>query len=281
MILIGRCRGNGGQLARYLMNSPANENAAVFDIRGTLHKDDIYLSLREMSLNSDLTKSKQGLLHIVINPPQDAKMSAKDWLTCTDIIEKYLPLATQKRTMVLHQKQHVHMHVAYERFDHATRKMIPLKFFKLALSKARCEIEEVLEQKRTPFRNRDRDDIKQTLTKLWLQTNTGEEFIRQSREHGYKIVRSNSRRPFMVVDAKGRSFDLVRQLKSVPTQQVREKLQGIALNLDKTVIREIRTEIDAEYFDKLQENSFSAILEQKKIYDERREELLVHKEKCA
>jgi hypothetical protein len=83
MILIGRVRGNGAQLANYLMKSPANDNAEVFDIRGTLHKDDIYLSLREMSLTSELTKSKQGIFHLVINPPQNVSMSAEDWLTCT------------------------------------------------------------------------------------------------------------------------------------------------------------------------------------------------------
>jgi hypothetical protein len=261
------------------MNSPANDNAEVFDIRGTLHKDDIYLSLREMSLTSELTKSKQGIFHLVINPPQDVQMSAEDWLKCTDIIEKYMPFANQKRTMVLHEKGHVHMHVAYERYDHTTGKMLPVKFFKLALSKARREIEEVLEQTRTPFRNKDRDDIKKTLTKLWQQTTTGQEFIQTALQHGYRIARSESRRPFKVVDPKGISHDLPRQLKGFKTKDVRDRLKGCKLELDKTVIREIRTEIDAEYFDRLQENSIAAILEQKKKYDERQEELLAFKEK--
>jgi hypothetical protein len=279
MILIGRTRGNGAQLARYLMNSPANDNAEVFDIRSTLHKDNIYSALREMSLTSELTKSKKGLFHLVINPPQDVTMSAEDWLKCTTIIEKHLPFANQKRVMVLHAKGHVHMHCVYELYDHTTGKMLPVKFFKLALSKARREIEETLEQKRTPFRNRNRDEIKQTLTKLWQQTTTGREFINAALQHGYKVVRSFSRRPFMVVDETGRSFDLVRQLKSVRTKQVRDRLQGCALELDKTVIRNIRIKLDAQYFDRLQENSLIAILEQKKKYDERQEELLAYKAK--
>ncbi|THU41868.1 relaxase [Niastella caeni] len=279
MILIGRVRGNGAQLANYLMKSPVNDNAEVFDIRGTLHTDDIYLSLREMSLTSELTKSKQGIFHLVINPPQDVSMSAEDWLTCTKIIEKHMPFAAQKRTMVLHEKGHVHMHVAYERYDHTTGKMLPLKFFKLALSKARREIEEVLEQKRTPFRNRDRDDIKKTLTQLWQRSYTAQEFISLALQHGYRIARSESRRPFKVVDQKGIGHDLVRQLKGVVTKQVRERFQGVKLELDKTVIREVRTEVDADYFDRLQANSIAAILEQKKKYDERQEELLAFKEK--
>jgi hypothetical protein len=279
LILIGRCRGAGGQLARYLMNSPANDNAEIFDIRGSIHKDNIHLALREMSLTSTLTKSKKGLFHLVINPPHDVKMSAEDWLKCTDIVEKHMPFSQQKRTMVLHAKGHVHMHVAYERYNHATGKMVSDKFFKLALSKARREIEEVLEQKRTPFRNHDRADIKATLTKLWQETKTGQEFISAALQYGYRIVRSESRRPFKVVDQKGISCDLLRQLKRVVTKDVRERLKGSKLELDKTVIREIRMQIDAEYLDRLQGNSLDVIIEQKRLYDARQEELLAFKEK--
>lgn len=279
MILVARTRGNGGHLSRYLMDSPANDNAEVFDIRGTIHKDNVYLALREFSVKGQLTKSKKEIFHVVLNPPQDATMSAEDWLKCTGIIEKHLPFfANQPRVMVLHEKGHVHMHVAYSRVD-ATGKIIPDKFFKLALSKARREIEEVLEQQRTPFRNRDRDQIKKTLTELWQQTATGKAFINAAKLHGYTIVRSESRRPFMVVDANGRSFDLIRQLKHVRTKDVRERLQGCTLGLDKEAIREARIRQDPDYFDRLQENCLTAILEQKKKYDERQEELKTFKEK--
>jgi hypothetical protein len=279
MILIGRARGNGAQLANYLMNSPANDEAEVFDVRGSLHTDNIHVALREMSLTSTLTKSKKGLFHLVINPPHDVKMSAEDWLKCTSIIEKHMPFAGQKRTMVLHAKGHVHMHVAYELYNHETAKMTPVKFFKLALSKARREIEEVLEQKRTPFRNHDRDDIKATLSKLWQDTRTGQEFVSAALQHGYTIVRSESRRPFKVIDQKGISFDLVRQIKGVRTKQIRERFQGCKLELDKTVIRHIRMAIDAEYFNRLQGNSLDAIMAEKRKYDERQEQLLAFKEK--
>lgn len=279
MILIGRCRGHGGQLARYLMHSPANDDAQVFDIRGSIHKDDIHLALREMSATASLTKSKRGLFHLVLNPPQDAVMSAEDWLKCTDIIEKHIPYKTQKRVMVLHQKGHVHMHVAYERYDHSTGKMVPDSFFKLALSKARREIEEVLEQKRTPFRRADKAEIKQTLTKLWQQSKTGQEFISLALRNDYRIVRSESRRPFKVVDEKGVSHDLVRQLKGIQTKQVREKLQGCKLEPDKTVIREIRIKTDSAYFERLQDNALDAIMEQKRRYDEQQEELQRYKAK--
>ena len=278
MILIARTRSNGAALGKYLMNSPANDNAEVFDIRGTVHTDNVHLALREFSLKGELTKSKKEIFHLVINPPQDVVMRAEDWLKCTDIIEKHLSFAQQPRVMVLHSKGHVHMHCAYSRVD-ANGKIIPDKFFKLALSKARREIEEVLEQQRTPFRNRNRDLIKKTLTELWLQTTTGKDFISAAERHGYTIVQSQSRRPFMVVDETGRSFDLVRQLKGIRTKQVRERLQGCKLELDKTVIREARIRQDADYFDRLQENSLTAILEQKKKYDQRQNELKIFNEK--
>ncbi|MBO9565729.1 MAG: relaxase [Niastella sp.] len=279
MILLGSIRGKGAQLGRYLMNSPANDNAEVFDIRGSIHTDNVHIALREMGATAALTKSKKGIFHLVINPPQDAVMSAEDWLKCTDIIEKHMKYKHQKRVMVLHQKSHVHMHIAYERYDHTTGKMISPSYFKYALSKARREIEILLEQKRTPWRNQDKPEIKQVLTKLWQQSRTGQEFISLALKHGYRIVRSESRRPFKVVDQKGISHNLVRQLKGVVTKQVKERLKGCALELDKTVIREIRTTIDAEYFDRLQDNSLDAIMEQKRAYDLRQEELRTYQAK--
>jgi hypothetical protein len=280
MILIARTRGNGAQLSRYLMNSPANDNAEVFDIRGTLHNDDIHLALREFSLKGQLTTSKKEIFHMVLNPPQDVALSAEDWLTSIKIVEKYLPsFSEQPRVMVLHQKGHVHMHVAYSRVG-PDGKIIPDKFFKLALSKARREIEITLEQKLTPFRNQKKDIIKETLTELWRKTRTGQEFIDAARQAGYQIVRSNSRRPFMVVDiAAARSFDLVRQLKGVRTKEVREQFQGCSLELDKDVIRAARTELDPGYFDRLQDNALDAILEQKRKYDERQQDVLRFNEK--
>jgi hypothetical protein len=282
MILVARTRGNGVQLGKYLMNSPANDNAVVFDIRGTLHTDDIHLSLRDFSLKGQLTKSKKEIFHLVINPPQDVKMSAEDWLTCTKIVEKHLlPFAQQPRAMVLHQKGHVHMHVAYSRVG-PDGKLIPDKFFKLALSKARREIEITLDQKLTPFRNQKKDIIKETLTELWRKTRTGQEFIDAALQAGYQVVRSNSRRPFMVVDkTTGQSVDLIRQLKGVKTKDVRERLQGCGLQLDKDVIRSVRIELDPGYFDRLQDNALEAILQQKQKYDERQEEVLRFNEKMA
>ena len=281
MILIGRNRGNGGQLGKYLMNSPANDNAAVFDIRGTLHTDDIHLALREFSIKGQLTKSKKEIFHLVLNPPQDARMSAEDWVTCTKIVEKHLPFANQPRVMVLHQKGHVHMHVAYSRVG-PDGKIISDKFFKLALSKARREIEIALDQKLTPIRNKKKDIIKETLTELWRKTRTGQEFTDAAFKAGYQVVRSNSRRPFMVVDkATGQSVDLIRQLKGIKTKDVRERFQRHRLELDKDVIRTTRTELDPGYFDRLQDNALEAILEQKRKYDERQEEVLRFNEKMA
>jgi hypothetical protein len=244
MVIRGGVRGNGAQLGRYLTERADNDNISVFDIRGTSQPDDLKMSLLEMSLTSELTMSDKGLYHAQINPAygDDKKMKPEDWIKAADILEDELKLNDQKRVIVLHEKKsRTHAHIVWERYDHTKGIMISDSFSRLAQDRARKTMEKELLQQPTPHRNTKRPEMKAVLTELWQKTATGAEFIKGSVQKGYQIAKGELRRPFMVVDETGRSFDLVRQLTGVKIKEVRERLKKEELKSEKEVIAAIRS----------------------------------------
>ncbi|WP_155297179.1 relaxase/mobilization nuclease domain-containing protein [Spirosoma aerolatum] len=245
MVIRGAIRGNGKQLAHYLLSGEANERVQIVDVAGRANATDAYLhqTLQSMSLTSELTKSQKGLYHAQINPAysEDRKMSEKDWLKAADILGDELGLQEQRRVIVLHTKKgRTHAHVVWERYDHQTGKVIANKFSRLAQDRARKEMERVFEQQPTPHRNQHRPELKEALTNLWKETKTGKEFVKAVHDNGYLLAEGVPRHPFMVVDENGRSFDLVRQLKGVRIKEVRQRLRHEKLIPEKEAIELMR-----------------------------------------
>ncbi|QMW01456.1 relaxase/mobilization nuclease domain-containing protein [Spirosoma foliorum] len=245
MVIRGAIRGNGKQLAHYLLSGEANECVQIVDVAGRSNATDAYLhqTLQSMSLTSELTKSQKGLYHAQINPAysEDRKMSEKDWLKAADILGNELGLQEQRRVIVLHTKKgRTHAHVIWERYDHKTGKVIANKFSRLAQDRARKEMERVFEQQPTPHRNQHRPELKEALTNLWKETETGKDFVKAVHDNGYLLAEGVPRHPFMVVDENGRSFDLVRQLKGVRIKEVRQRLRHEKLIPEKEAIELMR-----------------------------------------
>jgi hypothetical protein len=245
MVIRGNIRGNGEQLAHYLLSGEANENVQILEVAGRLNATDTYLhqTMLGMSLTAELTKSQKGLYHAQINPAysEDRKMTRKDWLRAADILAQELGLSEQRRVVVLHTKKNrTHAHVVFERYDYQTGKVIDNKFSRLAQDRARKEMERVFEHEPTPHRNKHRPELKETLTDLWNQTETGKDFVRAVHDHGYLLAEGVPRHPFMVVDENGRSFDLVRQLKGVRIKEVRQRMRHEKLLPEKEAIELMR-----------------------------------------
>ncbi|RCR68348.1 relaxase/mobilization nuclease domain-containing protein [Larkinella punicea] len=245
MVIRGNTRGNGKQLAHYLISGEANENVQIVEVAGRLNAKADYLNqtLQSMSLTSELTKSNKGLYHAQINPAysEDRGMATKDWLKAADILGKQLGLDEQRRVIVLHTKKgRTHAHVVWERYDHKTGKVISDSFSRLAQDRARKEMERVFEHQPTPHRNKHRPELKEALTDFWNQTETGKDFVRAVHANGYLLAEGVPRHPFMVVDENGRSFDLVRQLKGVRIKDVRGRLRNEKLIPEKEAIELMR-----------------------------------------
>jgi hypothetical protein len=231
MVIKGRSRSNGAQLAEYLLQSKENDRAYVLDIRGTANDNNLKKSLLEMSLSSELTKrGKLGLYHAQVNPAigEDQPMSAEDWLKAADILEENLGLAGQKRAIVLHEKNgRLHGHVVWERYDHDTGKLRADGKNYEKHDKARAEIERTLGHELTPQKAQRELTDKERLMQLWQDHPDGREFIVAAEREGYQVAQGNDRRPFRVVTPDGQSLDLTRQLDGIKTKEVRDKLQPI------------------------------------------------------
>lgn len=245
MVIRGNIRGNGEQLAHYLLSGEANENVQILEVNGRSNATDKYLhqTMRGMSLTAELTKSQKGLYHAQINPAysEDRQMTRKDWLRAADILAQELGLDEQRRVVVLHtKKDRTHAHVVFERYNHQTGKVVDNKFSRLAQDRARKEMERVFEHQPTPHRNKHRPELKETLTNLWSQTETGKDFVKAVHDRGYLLAEGVPRHPFMVVDEQGRSFDLVRQLKGVRIKEVRQRLRHEDLIPEKEAIELMR-----------------------------------------
>jgi hypothetical protein len=267
----GGIRGNGRQLADYLLTQGDNDKVAVFDIRGTSQPDDLRKSLIEMSLTAELSgRTKKGLYHVVINPDPEAsyRMAAADWFRAAEIMEQQAGFTGQKRVMVLHEKKgRIHAHVAWERYNHETGKMIPNKHSRLAQNRARIQMEQEFSHTRTPEHNIKRPELRKLITELWQQTPDGNSFVKALSKKGITAAKGETRRPFMAVDDTGRSFNLVRELKGVDTKEVRERLKGISIKPEKQVIEVIRDRQKANRVDLLQQEAERLKLERQQQID--------------
>jgi len=245
MVVKGRSRGNGSQLAQYLVTQGDNERIQILEVDGREHASTEYLHdvLVGMSLAGELTKSDKGLYHAQINPAygEDRLMTPESWMSAADILGIELGFENQRRAIVLHEKNgRIHAHVVWERYDHDKGIMIDTPFNYRSHDKARFEMERQFAQEKTPEKNKHSKELKEQLTELWTKTQDGKAFKEATEQAGYLLAAGTSKRPFMVVDKDGRSFDLVRQLKGIRTKEVRERLRDEDLMPEKKAIQAMR-----------------------------------------
>jgi hypothetical protein len=231
MIIKGKTRGNGKQLAEYLMAWGENEKKPqVLELKQT-PANDIHKSLLRMSL---LSGEAKGLYHTTLNPEskESHDFSQEQWQQAADILEKHLKLEGMPRVIVVHEKAgRVHAHVVWQRFDPSLGKLRSDQFDKYRSSDARLEIEKALSLQKTNEKHAQKRDVKTELTQLWNEVDTAQQFKEKAEELGYILSRGEARRPFKVIAPDGQSLDLVRQLKGITTEQVRSRFKMIEKSL--------------------------------------------------
>lgn len=245
MVVKGDARGNGGQLAQYLVTQGDNDRIQILEVDGRENASAEYLHdvLVGMSLAEELTKSKAGLYHAQINPAygEDRLMTPESWMSAADILGIELGFENQRRAIVLHEKNgRIHAHVVWERYDHDKGIMIDTPFNYRSHDKARFEMERQFAQEKTPEKNKNSKELKEQLTELWTKTQDGKAFKEATEQAGYMLAAGITKRPFVVIDKDGRSFDLVRQLKGIRTKEVRERLRHEDLMPEKKAIQAMR-----------------------------------------
>jgi hypothetical protein len=222
MIISGRSRQNGKQLGRYLVAKGENERVTPLEIRGSM-SDNVPGAVLEMSLRTELTKrGKLGLYHAHIAPAYgEDQLTPEQWRAAADRLEQELGLVGQNRVVVLHEKKgKVHGHVVWQREREG--KLIKMSHSYRAHDRARAALEKELTHKPT----RQVGDHKKELSRLWVASRTGADFVRQAEAAGYRVARGD-RRAYVVETADGQKLDLVRQLEGVKTKAAKERLAPI------------------------------------------------------
>lgn len=244
MVTKGKCRGNGGQLADYLLSSK-NDRAEVLEVTGTSNPANLKSSLLEMALTATGTKSKAGLYHAQINPdPKEPLLTPEQWQQAADILAKSLGLEGQRRAIVIHEKDgRTHAHIVFERYQEGKGKngngiLWDDKDNYKKHQEASRSMEKAFNHERTPekddlkhVQNERKIDVKETLTALWEKHTDPAEFVKAARGLGYEIAAGEERRPFKVITPEGKSLDLVRQITTAKTKDVVERLNPIRKDL--------------------------------------------------
>lgn len=242
MVNKGKIRGNGAALATYVLTKGKNESVRIIDVDGMAkpNTQDLKNLLRDMSLNEQLTRSKQGIYHAIINPsPHDRELTDFEWLRAVEIMGQELGFDGQRSATILHRKDsRTHAHIAFERYKDGKMIAIDHNYRKHDKARARMEIE--FGHTPTPQKNPRRGDMKTILTVLWQQTESATEFIKAARKEGLHIAKGQHRKPFLVVDAQ-RSFNLVRHLDNVTTKELRQRFNGSILMEEKDALALART----------------------------------------
>lgn len=145
--------------------------------------------------------------------------------------------------LVLHEKSgRKHLHVALERYNHETGKVIPFSHNYARHLSAGQKLSRHFGLQEMPERNPSRTIMKDTLTRLWEETQDATSFLQRAKQEGYMVSKGYDRKPFLVVDSTGRSFNLVRHLDGINTKAVKERFKGIALMEEREAVAVVRSQ---------------------------------------
>ena len=251
MIIKGGSRANPTQLARHLMREDQNEIVRVVqcDSSPTGNLRDAFSDMQLLTIG---TKGTKGLYHAQINPDARYDMTPEQWTRAANVLEEELGFQGQPRTVVLHQKKgRPHLHVVWARTDLKTMTLRSDSNNYISHERASDRLEREFGHEPTPGAHVKRDptkerpttafnhaawqqsersqldprDLKQSLTDLYHQCDTGQAFKAALEHHGYQLT--TGKRAFVIVDPTGGTHSLSRQIQRVRAAEIREKFSDL------------------------------------------------------
>ena len=117
MVIKGKSRTNGGQLAAYLLKLGGNERIQIIE-HNSPH-DTLSETFRDWEVLADGVDGKKYLYHAQINPEARYAMTPEQWERSADVLETELGFTGQPRVIVFHEKDdgRQHVHVVWNRID--------------------------------------------------------------------------------------------------------------------------------------------------------------------
>lgn len=244
MILKAKERGDGGQLARYLMATRDNEHVELHEVSGFV-SDDLLDAFHEADAIARGTRCKNYLFSMSLNPPEGAYVETEVFEKTADMIEKRLGLENQPRAIVFHEKDgRRHAHVVWSRIDAEKMRAINLSHYKTKLRDVSRELylehgwdmprglqdrrlrdplnfsrEEWQQAKRVGV---DPREIKTALQQCWNISDNRKTFEYALKERGFWLAKGD-RRGFVAVDYRGEVYSLSRYA-GVKTKELAARL---------------------------------------------------------
>lgn len=232
MIIKAKERGDGGQLAPYLLTMRDNDHVELHDVRGFV-SDDLRGAFCEADAIAAGTRCQNHLFSISLNPPQGAAVTAEEFEKAAEEVERKLGLEGQPRAIVFHEKDgRRHAHVVWSRIDAERMRAINLSHYKLHLRDVSRDLFRVhgweMPNGLRDWRERDpltftREEwqqarrvgldpkqIKELFQKCWAQSDSGASFAQTLKERGFTLARGN-RRGVVAVDYRGEVYAVARQ----------------------------------------------------------------------
>ena len=250
MIIGANKRGNGGQLAAYLLNREKNERAELLEMRGFADTGSLKNAMNCIELEAMQTKGEKPFYHCWLRLDEGETLTAAQWQQSFEAVERRLHLGDQARVVVEHQLQgEKHYHVVWSLVDRERGQMIEIPFDgmrraevarqlekefglrKLAPAhepeKERLRREEWQQAERTPRDVEDVRDVKATIREAWQRSDNGAAFTAALEEKNLMLAIGDSeRQPFGVVDEHGQFHVLTRTL-DARAKEVRGKLADL------------------------------------------------------
>ncbi|MCC8987250.1 MAG: hypothetical protein LM523_06040 [Candidatus Contendobacter sp.] len=250
MIIGANKRGNGGQLAAYLLNQEKNERAELLEMRGFADTGNLKNALNCIELEAMQTKGEKPFYHCWLRLDEGETLTAAQWQQSFEAVERRLHLGDQARVVVEHQLQgEKHYHVVWSLVDRERGRMIEIPFDGMR----RAEVARTLEQEfglrklapahepeqerllREEWQQAERTlrdvadvrDAKAAIRDAWQRSDNGAAFCTALEEqHLMLAIGDSERQPFGVVDEHGQFHVLTRTL-DVRAKAVRGKLADL------------------------------------------------------
>jgi len=251
MIILGKSRGGGQKLGRYLDSAGKNERVRLIEIRGTI-AEDVPGAILEMESFAVGTRCEKPLYHAMINPEPPHRLTPEQRMEAIDALEEKLGLTGHARVVVLHEKAgREHLHVAWSRIDlehmravsdsHNYRKHeeiarnLERRFGHERVQGAHHERDGVERPERTPSRaewqQAERTGIsgkmvKEEVTAAFRASDGPEAFRMALEDEGYILARGD-RRDYVVIDRMGGIHSLSRRIEGMKAPALREFMAPI------------------------------------------------------
>ncbi|RVT87164.1 relaxase [Rhodobacteraceae bacterium CCMM004] len=243
MILVGSQRAGAAALADHLMNTRDNDHVTVLELDG-FAGGDLHEALQEVQAIASVTRCKQYLYSLSLNPPPDHSLGEKDFIDAADKAGATLGLSGQPRAIIIHEKEgRRHAHAVWSRIDTDTLKAVNLSHDKVRLRDLSRDLFldhgwtlprglqtygggnplnfTLAEWQQAKRQGMDARELKQVFREAWAQSDTLNGLRHGLEERGLYLAKGD-RRGLVAVDIHGEVYALARWT-GIKTKEVRNR----------------------------------------------------------